>query len=170
MPNYRRAFVPGGCWFFTVNLLERRQTSACRSYRCATERRRQDAKELSFQYRCRCRLAGSSACGIVADPPRGSSSVVLASSLRKRSRLAWCRNSSSCSVSPSTQTSGLIVRRVVASARCAMDQKIVHLSGIGVHQNGPAASAAIVRGVSASNQDWRRVYGVPPKQGRLHNI
>ena len=24
MPNYRRAFVPGGCWFFTVNLLERR--------------------------------------------------------------------------------------------------------------------------------------------------
>src|SRR5437899_10646020 len=26
MPNYRRAFVPGGCWFFTVNLLDRRQT------------------------------------------------------------------------------------------------------------------------------------------------
>ena len=26
MPNYRRAFVPGGCRFFTVNLLERRQT------------------------------------------------------------------------------------------------------------------------------------------------
>ena len=26
VPNYRRAFVPGGCWFFTVNLLERRQT------------------------------------------------------------------------------------------------------------------------------------------------
>ncbi len=26
MPNYLRAFVPGGCWFFTVNLLERRQT------------------------------------------------------------------------------------------------------------------------------------------------
>src|SRR5262245_8640251 len=22
MPNYRRAFVPGGCWFFTVNLLD----------------------------------------------------------------------------------------------------------------------------------------------------
>jgi len=21
MPNYRRAFVPGGCWFFTVNLI-----------------------------------------------------------------------------------------------------------------------------------------------------
>jgi putative transposase len=26
MPNYRRALVPGGCWFFTVNLLDRRQT------------------------------------------------------------------------------------------------------------------------------------------------
>jgi putative transposase len=26
MPNYRRAIVPGGCFFFTVNLLERRQT------------------------------------------------------------------------------------------------------------------------------------------------
>eukprot|EP01035_Chromulina_nebulosa_P004361 gene4361-5973_t len=25
MPNYRRAFVPGGCWFFTVNLLDRHQ-------------------------------------------------------------------------------------------------------------------------------------------------
>jgi len=25
MSNYRRAFVPGGCWFFTVNLLERRK-------------------------------------------------------------------------------------------------------------------------------------------------
>jgi len=24
MTNYRRAFVPGGCWFFTVNLLNRR--------------------------------------------------------------------------------------------------------------------------------------------------
>jgi len=26
MPNYRRAIVPGGCFFFTVNLLERRKT------------------------------------------------------------------------------------------------------------------------------------------------
>jgi putative transposase len=26
MPNYRRAFVPGGCWFFTANLLHRRST------------------------------------------------------------------------------------------------------------------------------------------------
>jgi putative transposase len=27
MPDYRRAFVPGGCWFFTVNLLERRNAT-----------------------------------------------------------------------------------------------------------------------------------------------
>lgn len=26
MPNYRRAFIPGGCWFFTVNLLDRHET------------------------------------------------------------------------------------------------------------------------------------------------
>jgi len=26
MPNYRRAFVPGGSWFFTVNLLDRQKT------------------------------------------------------------------------------------------------------------------------------------------------
>jgi putative transposase len=26
MPNYRRVFVPGGCYFFTVNLLERKRT------------------------------------------------------------------------------------------------------------------------------------------------
>ena len=25
MPNYRRAFVPGGCWFFTVNVIDRRR-------------------------------------------------------------------------------------------------------------------------------------------------
>jgi putative transposase len=24
MPNYRRAFVAGGCWFFTVNLFDRK--------------------------------------------------------------------------------------------------------------------------------------------------
>ena len=26
MPNYRRTLVPGGCWFFTVNLLDRRSS------------------------------------------------------------------------------------------------------------------------------------------------
>lgn len=27
MPNYRRLWVPGGNWFFTVNLLERRENN-----------------------------------------------------------------------------------------------------------------------------------------------
>ena len=27
MPNYRRTFVPGGTWFFTVNLLERQDNN-----------------------------------------------------------------------------------------------------------------------------------------------
>jgi len=26
MPNYRRLLIPGGCWFFTVNLLDRRRS------------------------------------------------------------------------------------------------------------------------------------------------
>jgi REP-associated tyrosine transposase len=26
MPNYRRAYAAGGCWFFTVNLRDRRET------------------------------------------------------------------------------------------------------------------------------------------------
>jgi putative transposase len=43
MPNYRRAFVPGGCWFFTVNLLERRRAllvDRIDALRGATERAR----------------------------------------------------------------------------------------------------------------------------------
>lgn len=27
MPNYRRVFLPGGTWFFTVNLLERKNNN-----------------------------------------------------------------------------------------------------------------------------------------------
>jgi putative transposase len=41
MPNYRRAFVPGGCWFFTVNLLDRRRrllTDHIDGLRAATRR------------------------------------------------------------------------------------------------------------------------------------
>src|SRR5712692_9833921 len=44
MPNYRRAFVPGGCWFFTANLLERRSallTDAVEELRDATRRTQQ---------------------------------------------------------------------------------------------------------------------------------
>jgi REP-associated tyrosine transposase len=44
MPNYRRAFVPGGCWFFTVNLLDRRGrllTDHIEVFRSATLQTRQ---------------------------------------------------------------------------------------------------------------------------------
>ena len=44
MPNYRRAFVPGGCWFFTVNLLNRRAsilTDKIEALRDAMRRTRQ---------------------------------------------------------------------------------------------------------------------------------
>jgi putative transposase len=44
MPNYRRAFVPGGCWFFTVNLLDRRTrllTDHIEALREATRQTRQ---------------------------------------------------------------------------------------------------------------------------------
>jgi len=33
MPNYRRVFVPGGCWFFTVNLLSLREPADARIIR-----------------------------------------------------------------------------------------------------------------------------------------
>jgi putative transposase len=45
MPNYRRVFIPGGCWFFTVNLLERRQSllvDRIDALRDAVERTRRD--------------------------------------------------------------------------------------------------------------------------------
>ena len=44
MPNYRRAFVPGGCWFFTANLLDRRSsllTEQIEALREATRRARE---------------------------------------------------------------------------------------------------------------------------------
>jgi putative transposase len=44
MPNYRRAFVPGGCWFFTANLLDRRSrllTDQIEALREATRRARE---------------------------------------------------------------------------------------------------------------------------------
>jgi len=51
MPNYRHAFVTGGCWFFTVNLLERRKNASCRSYRLASRVGRQDAPQVSVRAR-----------------------------------------------------------------------------------------------------------------------
>jgi putative transposase len=44
MPNYRRAFVPGGCWFFTATLLDRRSsllTENIDALRDATRRTRE---------------------------------------------------------------------------------------------------------------------------------
>src|SRR4051812_17598788 len=44
MPNYCRAFVPGGCWFFTANLLDRRSdllTQKIAALREATRRTRE---------------------------------------------------------------------------------------------------------------------------------
>jgi REP-associated tyrosine transposase len=44
MPNYRRALVPGGCWFFTANLLDRRNgllTAEIEALREATRRARE---------------------------------------------------------------------------------------------------------------------------------
>src|SRR5690242_11007063 len=44
MPNYRRAIVPGGCWFFTVNLLDRKSrllTDEVETLRDAIRRTRQ---------------------------------------------------------------------------------------------------------------------------------
>ena len=44
MPNYRRGLVPGGCWFFTVNLLDRRTsllTNEIVALRAATQWTRQ---------------------------------------------------------------------------------------------------------------------------------
>lgn len=43
MPNYRRAFVPGGCWFFTVNLQNRQSrllTEQIEALRHATRKTR----------------------------------------------------------------------------------------------------------------------------------
>jgi putative transposase len=43
MPNYRRAFVPGGCWFFTANLFDRSSrllTTNIEALRDAAERTR----------------------------------------------------------------------------------------------------------------------------------
>ena len=53
MPNYKRAFIPGGTWFFTVNLLERRHKDLLvRDYRVATKCSTKGKTEISFSYRC----------------------------------------------------------------------------------------------------------------------
>jgi putative transposase len=48
MPNYRRAFVPGGCWFFTVNLLDRRSTLLTDQVEDLREATRRTREQYSF--------------------------------------------------------------------------------------------------------------------------
>jgi putative transposase len=48
MPNYRRAFVPGGCWFFTVNLLNRRSTLLTDQIEALRDATRQTQKRYPF--------------------------------------------------------------------------------------------------------------------------
>ena len=49
MPNYRRAFVPGGCWFFTANLLERRSTLLVDEIETLREATRRTRQRFPFQ-------------------------------------------------------------------------------------------------------------------------
>ena len=61
MPNYRRAFVPGGCWFFTANLLDRRSTLLADKIEelrlGAASKRQQEAERIRRQKRRRSRRA-----------------------------------------------------------------------------------------------------------------
>jgi len=50
----------------------------------------------------------------------------------------------------------LVFRRVVASARDAMDHQIVDLSALGVHQNRVAMAASVINRVRTSDQSGRR--------------
>jgi putative transposase len=49
MPNYRRAFVPGGCWFFTVNLLERRASLLTENIDVLRDATRQTMRSRAFR-------------------------------------------------------------------------------------------------------------------------
>jgi len=69
MPNDRRAFVPGGCFFFTVNLLERKQTCSSTISRACARRSLRRGPKSSLHHRRIRRVARSSACGL--DPATG---------------------------------------------------------------------------------------------------
>jgi putative transposase len=65
MSDYRRAFIPGGCWFFTVNLLDRRK--ALLTERIEILRAAVAATRRSHPFaQCICGLAGSSSCNLAA--------------------------------------------------------------------------------------------------------
>jgi hypothetical protein len=92
MPNYRRAFAPGGCWFFTVNLLDRRRrllTDNIDALRAATRRaqtrhpftidamRTASASVFEMERRNALRLLRPTGCRIGSFPPiRSNASAV----------------------------------------------------------------------------------------------
>src|SRR5690242_20290242 len=49
MPNYRRAFVPRGCWFFTANLLDRRSRLLIEEIETLREATRRTLKRHPFR-------------------------------------------------------------------------------------------------------------------------
>ena len=49
----------------------------------------------------------------------------------------------------------LDVRRIVGAARDTVDQEVVDLPFIGVHEHGPAVAAAVVYGMGARDEDRR---------------
>jgi len=59
----------------------------------------------------------------------------------------------------------LAVRRVIASAGCALDQEIADLTGVGVHQHCGAVSAAIIDSVDAGDENRRCCYDGPDLGG-----
>ena len=59
MPDYRRYRVPGGTYFFTVNLLERRLDTLVQRYRCVARGGASYETGTSVPYRCLGGVAGS---------------------------------------------------------------------------------------------------------------
>jgi putative transposase len=55
-PNYRRAFIPGGCWF-SHQLAGAEKNAACRSCRTASRVGPQDAPQTSIRDQCFRRIA-----------------------------------------------------------------------------------------------------------------
>jgi putative transposase len=98
MPNYRRAFLPGGCWFFTVNVLERKGTHPVDHIGLLREsvagtRRKYPLRDRRFR-----RAAGPHACDLDAAAGRRGFSTrwrliktAFAKSLPKQERLSAVR-------------------------------------------------------------------------------
>jgi putative transposase len=50
MPNFRRAFVPAGCWFLTANLLDRRSTLLTDQIEALREAARRTRERYPFHF------------------------------------------------------------------------------------------------------------------------